>query len=163
MLFPSLFPFPPVQDCGKPEGLSMAPITSPLSLAAWGTQGGMRLLRPHYLSSPQYHFCRAFGITDYHLFILLLFPSPQLLDSLSLRFLSFDPLLGPSCVMVQKVGLGRASIPSKGHIPAFNSFSPSNPLSHLSLAHFEQSEWFGRQLVPPDGIISQILLYYKSI
>lgn len=37
MLFPSLFPFPPVQDCGKPEGLSMAPITSPLSLAAWGT------------------------------------------------------------------------------------------------------------------------------
>ena len=38
-LFPSLFLSPPVYDCGKPKGLSMALTNSPLSLAALGYTG----------------------------------------------------------------------------------------------------------------------------
>lgn len=70
--FPSLLPSPPVHEwvCPPPPHYSWLPCPGL-------HREPVRLLRHHCLSSPQSHFCRAFGITVGQLFVLLLlFSSP---------------------------------------------------------------------------------------
>ena len=79
----------------------MAPVTSPLSLVAWGTHGGMRLLRSHCLSiltsepllQGLWHLCLpplyfvvvfyslALRFFEFQIFVISSFPAPLLCDA----------------------------------------------------------------------------------
>ena len=140
MLFTS-FIFPPSLGLWETRG----PMSGPHLLTLLGFSGVHRELWDcsHPMgcpSSPQGHFCRAFGISACQLFVLLslFLPEPWLLDSSNLTeifVISSSP--GPPLALLcdgGKPGFGQSWDPfSRTHILLFIPLLPSNPFFLTSI------------------------------